>query len=112
MSGSAKSGVRRGRSKTGSSSSVADAPTTVHGSVTTPAKRNYFGLRSRTIRNRHKSARKAVAAWLKGSLWGSPIWMGPSKCRVYGCNQRSWRTCMVEFYNDRITIVRAAEIVR
>lgn len=64
--------------------------------------------RTRTVRNRHGSARVACERWLARSLWGDPIWLGAGKCHVYGAWSRRWVTVMVEFGDRTITVMRPA----
>jgi hypothetical protein len=61
---------------------------------------------ARIIKNRHGSARQACEKWLSGSLWGSPIQLGPDKFHIYGANRRTWELVNVEFEPQRITVVR------
>ena len=60
----------------------------------------------RIIRNRHGSAAAALAAWLRGSLWGEPLRLGPAKWHVYGAWKRFWVPVNVEFTDLHITVHR------
>ncbi len=62
--------------------------------------------RLRIMRNPHGSAKKAARIWLRGSLWGNPIWLGPNKAHVYGAWKRKWQIVFVEFTDRRIVVLR------
>lgn len=65
-----------------------------------------FKVKTRVIKNRHGNMKKAVAAWRSTSFFCSDPIQLKGKIHCYGCSMRTWHELAIEFYDDKIFIVR------
>lgn len=61
--------------------------------------------RVHAITNTYTSPQAACEAWMRGSLWGNPIYL-KGQVQVYGCWLRNWSQVYVWFRRDVIVVVK------
>lgn len=61
-------------------------------------------IRIGIVPNKMHSAHGALARWQRRGLWGPPIWLGPTKCHVYGVWRKRVRMD-VEFTDKSIVFI-------